>query len=303
MAGLTTKTLAAEAATISPAGSALPAAQQPASEIQVPKMKFGKAEISRLVLGVNPLYGFAHFNRNFGGAMRDWYTQDKVCEVLHRANAFGINAFNYVNMGRAPQDLARFQAEGGKMHLIVQATAADDPAALVQNLKPLALQRRGEEIDAAFHNGTMVSEREWCKRVRDLGVMVGVGTHKPEVIDMVEDQGWDIDFYAGCVYNRTRTEEELKRLLNGQVPEMPHEVYLQSDPALMYKAIRQTPKPCFAFKILAAGRIGDEGVAQAFRTAYSSIKPNDGVYIGVFPREKDELKENAEIVHGILTAA
>jgi len=44
-------------------------------------------------------------------------------------------------------------------------------------------------------------------------------------------------------------------------------------------------------------------VAQAFRTAYSSIKPIDGVYIGVFPREKDELKENAEIVHGILTAA
>jgi hypothetical protein len=139
--------------------------------------------------------------------------------------------------------------------------------------------------------------------VRDLGVMVGVGTHNPEVIDMVESQGWDIDFYAGCVYNRTRTAEELKRLLNGQVPEMPHEVYLQSDPALMYKAIRQTSKPCFAFKILAAGRIGDEGVAQAFRTAYSSIKPIDGVYIGVFPREKDELKENAEIVHGILTAA
>jgi hypothetical protein len=303
MAGLTTKTLAAEAATVSQAGNSLPAAQQPASEIQVPKMKFGNAEISRLVLGVNPLYGFAHFNRNFGSAMRDWYTQEKVCEVLHRANAFGINAFNYVNMGRAPQDLARFQAQGGKMHLIVQATAADDPAALVQNLKPLALQRRGEEIDAALHNGTMASEREWCKRVRELGVMVGVGTHNPQVIDMVESQGWDIDFYAGCVYNRTRTEEELKRLLNGQVPEMPHEVYLQSDPDLMYKAIRQTPKPCFAFKILAAGRIGDEGVAQAFRTAYSSIKPNDGVYIGVFPREKDELKENAEIVHGILTAA
>jgi hypothetical protein len=133
MAGLTTKTLAAQTATASQAGNSLPAAQPPASEIQVPKMKFGKAEISRLVLGVNPLYGFAHFNRNFGSAMRDWYTQDKVCEVLHRANAFGINAFNYVNMGRAPQDLARFQAEGGKMHLIVQATAADDPAALVQS--------------------------------------------------------------------------------------------------------------------------------------------------------------------------
>jgi hypothetical protein len=266
-------------------------------------MKFGSAEISRLVLGVNPLYGFAHYNNNFSRAMRDWYTPDRVCEVLHRANSFGINAFNYVNVERAPQDLARFQAEGGKMHLIIQVTANDDPAALVKNLKPLALQRRGEEIDAAFRNGTMASEREWCKRARDLGVLVGVGTHKPEVIELVEEQGWDVDFYSGCVYNRTRSPQEWKQLLNGQLPEMPGEVYVQSDPERMYKVIRQTSKTCFAFKILAAGRVADDAVAQAFRTAYAGIKPNDGVYIGVFPRFKDEIKEDAELVHAILTGA
>jgi hypothetical protein len=279
------------------------AAKSAGAEVQVPKMKFGSAEISRLVLGVNPLYGFAHYNNNFSRAMRDWYTPDRVCEVLHRANSFGINAFNYVNVERAPQDLARFQAEGGKMHLIIQVTANDDPAALVKNLKPLALQRRGEEIDAAFRNGTMASEREWCKRARDLGVLVGVGTHKPEVIELVEEQGWDVDFYSGCVYNRTRSPQEWKQLLNGQLPEMPGEVYVQSDPERMYKVIRQTSKTCFAFKILAAGRVADDAVAQAFRTAYASIKPNDGVYIGVFPRFKDEIKEDAELVHAILTGA
>ena len=272
-------------------------------QVQVPTMKFGGVEISRLVMGVNPLYGFAHYNNNFAKAMADWYTQDRVCEVLHRANSFGINAFNYVNMGRAPQDLKCFQSQGGKMHLIIQVTAHDDPAALVRDLKPLALQRRGEEIDAAFRNRTMDSEREWCKRARDLGVLVGVGTHKPEVIELVEEQGWDVDFYAGCVYNRTRTVEEWKQVLNGQILEMPGEIYVQSDPARMYKAIRQTRKTCFAFKILAAGRIADGGVAGAFRTAYESIKPNDGVYVGVFPNRKDELKENAEIVHGILGGA
>src|ERR1035438_1796789 len=65
-----------------------------AENIQVPKMKFGNVEISRLVMGVNTLYGFAHFNNNYSGAMREWYTPEKVCEVLHRANGFGINAFN-----------------------------------------------------------------------------------------------------------------------------------------------------------------------------------------------------------------
>ena len=99
------------------------------------------------------------------------------------------------------------------------------------------------------------------------------------------------------------TTEEWKQVLNGQILEMPGEIYLQSDPARMYKVMRQTKKPCFAFKILAAGRIADGGVAGAFRTAFENIKPNDGVYVGVFPNRKDELKENAEIVHGILTGA
>ncbi len=268
--------------------------------VQVPRMRFGPAQISRLVLGVNPLYGFAHYNSNFAHSMAEWYTQDQVCETLHRASAFGINAFNYVNIGRAPQDLARFESEGGRMHLIIQVTAHDDETALVKNLKPLALQRRGEEVDLAFRNGTMAAEREWCKRVRDLGVMVGVGTHKPEVIAMVEEQGWDIDFYAGCVYNRTRTEAEWKQTLNGQIAEMPREIYVQSDPARMFAVMRQTRKPCFAFKILAAGRIEGDQVAAAFRTAFQSIKPNDGVYIGVYPRYKDEIRENAELVSRIL---
>ena len=303
MMGGAATTMAAEPATGSQAQSPPAAPPLPAATVQIPKIKFGNVEIGRMVLGVNPFYGFAHYNDNFGGAMRDWYTQDRVCKVLHRANSFGINAFNYVNMGRAPHDWARFQAEGGKMHLIIQVTAPDDAAALVKNLKPLALQRRGEEIDAAFQNGAMASEREWCKRARELGVLVGVGTHKPEVIDLVETQGWDIDFYAGCVYNRTRTAAEWKQILSGELMEMPHEIYMQSDPARMYKAIRQTAKPCFAFKILAAGRIEGDSVEQAFRTAFSSIKPIDGIYVGIFPRDKDEIKENAEIVHGILTGA
>jgi len=286
------------------------AAQTPATtgsgsvaQVQVPRMKFGSVEISRLVLGSNQFHGFAHYNTNFGKAMTDWYTPDKICEVLHRANSYGINAFNYLNWAGAPEYLARFQAEGGKMHLIAQVTAHDDAASMVKNLKPLALQRQGEVVDVEFRNGTMDTVKEWCKQVRDMGVLVGVGTHKPEVIEYVEEKGWDVDFYSGCVYNRTRTEAEWKQLFHGEMLEMPHDIYLRSDPERMYKVMRQTTKPCFAFKILAAGRIDDPAVEEAFRTAYASIKPIDGVYVGMFPKRKDEVKENAEIVHRILTTA
>jgi hypothetical protein len=275
---------------------------RPASEIQVPKMKFGAVEIGRMVLGVNPFYGYAHYNNTLGVIMKEWYTADRVCDVLHQASRFGINAFNYVHLDRGPQDWARFQAEGGKMHLIIQVTAGVDSEMLVKTLKPLALQRQGEVVDTAWQTGQMESVKEWCKKARDLGVQVGVGTHIPEVIAKIEEENWDVDFYSGCVYNRRRTADEWKKALNGEIMEMTSDIYMQSDPARMYKAIRQTRKPCFAFKILAAGRIPESGVAQAFRTAFESIKPIDGVYVGMFPRVKDEVRENCEIVHRILAS-
>ncbi|HXJ89593.1 MAG TPA: hypothetical protein VMS18_22445 [Candidatus Binatia bacterium] len=289
-----------------PAGPSLPAtsttaAPIPAADVQVPKMKFFNAEISRMVLGVNPFCGYSHYNSNYSGAMKEWYTSDRVCAVMHQAARFGINAFNYVALERMPQDWLRFRAEGGQMHLIIQVLH-DDNATLEQakSLQPLAMFRQGEVVDRAFQQGKMNTVRDWCKMVRDLGTIVGVGTHKPEVISQVEEEGWDVDFYAGCVYNRTRTQDEWRKILNGEITEMPHEIYIQSDPPRMYRVMRQTRKPCFAFKILAAGRVDSGGVEQAFRTAFSSIKPNDGVLVGVFPRGKDEVRENAEIVHRIL---
>lgn len=274
-----------------------------APKIQVPKMKFGGAEIGRVVLGCNPINGGAHFNAEYGSMMKEWFTAERACALMKRATEFGINAFQYSNFGKCPEDWERFKAEGGKMFLIAGDSSDRDPVAVVKNLKPHSFHRQGEVVDVAFRNGKMDTVREWCKKVRDTGVMTGVATHKPEVIALIEEQAWDVDYFCGCVYNRTRTDEEWRKVLGGELPEMTREIYIQSDPARMYKVMRQTEKPCFAFKILAAGRIAEGGVAEAFRTAFTSIKPTDGVFVGMFPRDKDEVKENAEMVHGILAGA
>jgi len=283
----------------SASGTQQPASLAPAA-VQVPKVQFGGVEISRLVVGVNQFYGFSHYNHNFDETMREWYTPDRVCEVLHRAATYGINAFNYYHSDRALADWSRFVAEGGKMHLIPQVGAGADAAKLVKTLHPLGLQRQGEVVDDAWQAGRMDTVREWCKKVRDLGVLVGVGTHIPEVIAKIEEENWDVDFYAGCVYNRRRTPEEWKKALGGEMMEMPRDIYMASDPPRMYRVMRQTKKPCFAFKILAAGRIGTEGIEQAFRTAFDSIKPADCVYVGMFPKFRDEVRMNAEIVARVL---
>src|SRR5581483_927718 len=195
--------------------------------------------------------------------------------------------------------MQKFYDEGGKIHLVAQIIG--DPTPTYKQFKPLAMYNQGEQVDKAFQNGEMDTVHDRCKKTRDLGCLVGVGTHQPEVIEFVEEKGWDVDFYAGCVYKRTRTSEEWKEILHGEIQEMPQETYLHSDPARMYKVMRQTKKQCFAFKVLAAARIKDKGVEPALRTAFSSIKPNDGIFLGMWPYAKDEMKEDVEIVTRILS--
>ena len=118
----------------------------------------------------------------------------------------------------------------------------------------------------------------------------------------MEEHGWDVDFYMGCVYNRTRTAEELRTLLNGELPLPQNEVYLEKDPQRMFAVMRKVKKTCFAFKILAAGRQArsNNEVNAAFRAAFAGIKPNDCVIVGHYPRFKNEIQENAERVRTIL---
>jgi hypothetical protein len=288
---------------------AAPAPPTPASQLQVPKMKFGNVEISRLILGCNQLMGISHFNSLVNQMMRDWYTIDRVVGVMHQCNKFGINAYNYRHQDRTHAHLQRLESEGGKLHLIVQVVESDVPATIWKDVKPLGMYYLGDTVDRHFQEDNMDVVREWCKKARDTGTMVGVGTHNPEVIDFVESAGWDVDFYAGCVYNRTRTPDEWKKILNGHIQETANETYLQDDPPKMYAAMRKARKPCFAFKVLSAGRVNrttsnpnqSGTVEQAFRTAYESIKPNDGVFIGMIPYMQDEVRINVEHVVRILS--
>jgi hypothetical protein len=66
----------------------------------------------------------------------------------------------------------------------------------------------------------------------------------------------------------------------------------------MYKAVQHTKRICLAFKILAAGRLSDHypWVEDAFRQAFQSIKPGDGVIVGIYDRYSDQPGEDAALV-------
>ncbi len=110
-----------------------------------------------------------------------------------------------------------------------------------------------------------------------------------------------MDFYFLCVYNRTRTPDEIRKLL-GVLPLPATDVYLETDPPRAYAVARQTSKTCFLFKILAAGRRASSPaeVDKAFAEAFTSIKPQDCIVVGMFPRFQDQVRDNCDRVRRIL---
>ena len=232
--------------------------------------------------------------------MKEWGTPENVLAALKEAEKNGITTFQTNSGDRELSDVEQHRAQGGKLQVI--ALIKEKPEETVARIHPMAVAHHGEVTDAAWKNQKIEDVHEFTKRARQTGVLVGVSTHKPEVIAYIEEHSWDVDFFMGCVYNRSRTPDEIRTLLNGELPLPPGEVYLEKDPQRMFAVMRQTRKTCFAFKILAAGRMAKSSneVNAAFRTAFSGIKPNDCVIVGNYPRFKNEIQENAERVRAIL---
>ena len=269
----------------------------------LPQVRFGDMEISRLVMGSNQFYGFSHFNRLLDKLMVDWNTPERICQTLLQCQQNGINTYQYSHHPSTLTDLELFRSKGGKMHLIAVDTRNGSVDETVRSSGAGALYHHGEITDKLFRAGQMDQVREYTKKLRQAGVRVGVGTHKPEVVEYVEERGWDVDFYVLCAYNRTRTPEEIRKML-GVLPVPASELYLETDPPRAFQVARKTSKTCFLFKILAAGRLArsPEDVDKAFKAAFDNIKPQDCVIVGMFPRFQDEVKENCDRVRRILGA-
>jgi len=265
------------------------------AQASVPTIRIGSHDISRLVCGANPFNAGSHLSTFVDREMRAYHTPEQITKTLRRCYEVGITCWQG---GSANLDLYRGLVDGGcPMHFIAIASGDDAEIRRLRDGGCIGIAHHGEATDNLFRGGKLDQVNAYLKRVRDAGLAVGVSTHMPDVVDAIESRGWDVDYYMTCVYERHRDEKALKALL-GYVPLPPREVYLREDPPRMFKAIRATKRPCLAFKILAAGRLSDrkEWVERAFRETLSSIKPTDGVIIGIYDRYSDQPAECAALV-------
>ncbi|MCL5271084.1 MAG: hypothetical protein M1457_11185 [bacterium] len=262
---------------------------------KMPLIRIGRHSISRLVCGSNPFNGGSHLSGFVNREMREYFTPEKILETLRHCEELGVNTWQ---SGNKNLDLYRRHVkETGKMHFL--SIESNDPNVIGELAQAgcIGIAHHGEVTDQLFKQGKLDQVNDYLKRIRDAGLLVGVSTHMPDVVDAIESKGWDLDYYMTCVYQRHRTEAELRELL-GHVPLPVGEVYLKSDPPRMFKAMRQTRRPCLAFKILAAGRLSDrpEWVEAAFRETFAAIKPGDGVILGIYDRYSDQVAEDTAYV-------
>jgi hypothetical protein len=282
--------LAASAASTAAAGSKTDGAAEPLATIAL-----GSNRVSRLIAGANPINGFSHATTRLNDLMVQYFTLERTTEFILHCEKQGITTWQTSYSPKVRDALRAARERGSKIQVIMLTSGKQlDVFNEILAMNPIAVVHHGNVTDTHFQMGTQQAVRDYVKRVHDAGLLAGVSTHNPEVLGRIEDSGWENDFYMTCLYNVSRSKDELRKMVGD---EPLGELFLASDPARMTARVRQVKKPCLVFKILGAGRVSGTaaGVEKAFEFAYRNIKPIDGVIVGMFPVLHDEVKQNADL--------
>ncbi len=292
----------------------------PLSKEPMPTVRFGKYDVSRLIIGSNIVGGLSHLSQMIDVEIHAWNTPEHLMENFKHCEDLGVNCMEDGARHIPPYN----QKYNGKMLFTTRNSAGlDESIRAGRGAKEIAKSGciaihhggAGETgTDAWWRKGKLDRVREWCKSVRDAGVLVAVTSHRPEVFDIIESQGWDVDYYMTCLYKYGRTHEEWEQAFASNPGMAPAELYhsregssehyggetafVRGDPAEMLKIVQQTRKPCMVYKILASGRLCETAqfVEAAFRDTFAKIKATDAVVVGMWDKHLDQYAINKEYV-------
>ncbi|MDR2569479.1 MAG: hypothetical protein LBD23_04150 [Oscillospiraceae bacterium] len=270
----------------------------------LPTVNIGGIEFSRLTVGGNPFSGNSHYSIELNDEMINYFTMENIKRTLHRCEQLGMRSFVVRGDAQMFAMVREYRSEGGKMSWLAQhAPEFGNYEAGIHKIKQAGAElvyHQGTITDALFKEGNYKQIQENLKVIRDAGFpAVGLGTHMPHVLEFADSNGWDVDFYALSVYNLSRIDRVSSYASTSINIDEP---FFEEDRAIAFKAIRETKKPCIAFKVLGAKRRCDsqEDVRAALEESFASIKPIDAVLVGMYPKYQDEPAININMVKDIL---
>lgn len=266
---------------------------------------------SRLIIGDNPFNGWSYIpnivNRE---QFLKYYTEEHIIETLVEADALGYHGMLPLGDPFILRMIGHLKDRGVVMPMIFQTFPA---MGLAMNLKLIAevnavgVYHQGTTTDFLFESGRIDELKDNLKIMRDSGLKVGIGTHRPDVIKLAEDEGWDVDFYACCLQNARRGREHVQSGFITRSKSKGDLVFYPEDRPVMLKLISEVPKPCIVFKLFAGGQMFSdkteeeipEIIKNAYREVFSAIKPGDIGTIGVYQERKNQLKQNAVLFNEV----
>jgi len=242
----------------------------------LPTIELGQLEVSRLILGSNPFYGFSHQSKELSREMVDYYTDARIAALLDGAASHGITAVASPPYERWIRLFRGYLERGGKLRIWIaqpdgKPSRMKDEISTAVEAGAKAVFVQGARVDAQFVAGNLDVVGNWIEHIKSLGVPAGMASHRPDVHVDAEKRRFPTDFYFQCFYN-------------------PRQGYREQDRQKAIAAIRQIAKPVVGYKILAAGRTR---AAEGFEFAFRHLRDKDGVCVGMFPKhDPDQIEEN-----------
>ena len=263
-------------------------------------------EITRLILGDNPFNGYTYIADDLpADELLDYHTEENMIESFMEAERCGINTMVPMADPFVMRTIRHYQQRGGKMNLIFQPYMAVDLGMNIGMMKkadPIGIYHQGTTTDNLFEAGQVDQIKENLKKIRESGVLVGLGTHRPDVIELAEEEGWDVDFYMACLQNARLSRKGVPgSYITG--PTKQDLLFFPEDRAIMLDLISRVSKPCIAFKIFAGGQVfhgkpeseTPNIIKEVYREVFSKLKPCDVAAIGVYQGRKNQIKENVRL--------
>ena len=207
--------------------------------------------------------------------------------MLRRCEEAGINAVQSRGSMPVMGLIGRYRAQGGKLLWLAQSgkslTTFEDELDAMMEYDPAAVCIHGELTDELYLTGMLDRLGGLLDKIRAKNVPAGICAHFPEVLAYAEEKGLHPDYYMASLYNLSQPDRSHDADPTG-------ERFEESDIPKMYEVIRRLSAPTFALKIMGAGRRcrTQEQVRNVFREAFSSMKPGDGVLVGMFDKYIDQ---------------
>ncbi len=255
------------------------AARRPGDKAVLPTVRLGTLEVSRLILGSNPFWGYSHKSARLDEEMRRFHTDERIMRILDEAASCGLTALASPPDERWRKLWTRYRAGGGKLeNWISQCHGA--PEQMLQEIDrsveagAAAVFIQGARVEEQFAKGAFDSLRTWIEHIKKAGLPAGAAAHWPEIHPELERRGFPTDFYYQCMYNASKTSD-----------------YSAAERDKAAATITRLGKPVIAYKILAAGRLT---AAEGFEYAFNHIRRKDGVCVGIYAENAvDQIRQNA----------